>query len=483
MSTYFERYKTIVNDWPAFMDAAQRPLPTTIWVNPLKITAAQLVAQLQKSDIDLTPIDWIEGGFYLPDGLQPGLLWEYMAGLFHVQEEVSMLPIKLLDVRPDHTVLDMCAAPGNKTAQIAIAMDNKGTIIANDRNVGRLKASRQIFNRLGIINVTMLSHDASNLPTSIGLFDRVLADVPCTCEGTCRKTPHVMSRASTSGSEKMARIQKAILRKAIQLCKPGGKILYSTCTFSPEENETVLQEILDVMPDYVNIIPAQVEGFVTESGLGEWNGRIFHPSIQNAIRVWPHQNDTGGFFMALLERTDYQSPNQQSDASDQPSAVSQSPIPHAALKIEREPWISKLCERFGFPQALFAEYEILRTSKRGIHLINDDHLIIQKPKPDSIGMLFMRTDGKFPKMTTAAGMLFGHHATQNSIEITSEQAASFFSRKTFPVTDAQIENCTGTGYVIILFQDTAVGVGTLHTKSQTIESNFPKGWVRENLYL
>lgn len=457
-----------------FMAAALRPLPTTIWVNPLKTTPQQLIERLQPYDIELTPIGWIDGAFRFPDDMQPGLLWEYMAGLFHVQEEVSMLPIKLLDVQPHHTVLDMCAAPGNKTAQFAVAMDNKGTIIANDRNVGRLKASRQIFNRLGLVNITMLSHDAANLPGSMDHFDRILADVPCTCEGTCRKVPFVMTRASTSNSDKMARIQTAILRKAVQLCKPGGKILYSTCTFAPEENEAVLQAILDEMPDAVRILPAQVEGFVTAPGISEWNGRKFHPSIQNALRVWPHHNDTGGFFMALLEKVD----------SDQPSAFSNSPAPSPQPPIpkEREPWIKKLCDRFGFSSGLFADYEILRMSKRGVYIVNNDHLFIENPKPDAIGMMFMRTDGRFPKMTTAAGMLFGRHASKNIIEITKEQAAAFFTRRTFAVSDAQIENCTGTGYVVLCLQNTAVGIGVLHTQSQTIESTFPKGWVRDNFY-
>jgi NOL1/NOP2/sun family putative RNA methylase len=473
MSVYFERYKEIVDDWPLFMEVAQRPLPTTIWANPLKTTPEQLVQRLQPYDIELTPIGWMDGAFRFPDDRQPGLLWEYMAGLFHVQEEVSMLPIKLLDVRPHHTVLDMCAAPGNKTAQFAVAMGNKGTIIANDRNVGRLKASRQIFDRLGIVNVTMLSQDAASLPGSMGQFDRILADVPCTCEGTCRKVPFVMSRASASSSEKMARVQTAILRKAVQLCKPGGKILYATCTFAPEENEAVLQAILDDMPDTIRILPAQVEGFVTAAGISEWNGRKFHPSMQNAIRIWPHHNDTGGFFMALIEKA----------VSPQPSAVSQPPAPNPQPPIPSlQSPIPKLCDRFGFSPELFADYKILRMSKRGLHIVNSDHQLLQTPKPDAIGMMFMRTDGKFPKMTTAAGMLFGKHATKNIIEITKEQAGAFFTRQTFAVSDAQIENCTGTGYVVLCLQNTAVGISVLHTKSQTIESSFPKGWVRDNFY-
>ena len=480
MSAYFERYKEIVDDWSAFMDAVERPLPTTIWTNPLKTTPDALAQRLKRSGFHAEAIDWIEGAFRLPEVEQPGLLWEYMAGLFHVQEEVSMLPIKLLDVQPHHTVLDMCAAPGNKTAQIAIEMENKGTVIANDRSVSRLKASRQIFNRLGLVNITMFSHDASNLPSSLGQYDRILADVPCTCEGTCRKTPSVMSRSSANGSIKMARVQKAILRKAIQLCKPGGKVLYSTCTFAPEENEMVLQEIIDLMPDYVKIIPAQVDGFATSSGLLQWNGRKFHPSMQHAIRVWPHQNDTGGFFMALIEK-------QVGNQPTPPLAElnnSQTTIAEAAhVQFERDPWIAELCDRFGFSPELFADYDILRVSKRGTHFVNKDHLVINKPEPDSIGMLFMRTDGRFPKLTTAAGMIFGQHATRNSIEINSEQAMSYFTRKTFPVSDEQIANCTSTGYVILNYKETAVGVGTFHAKSQSIESSFPKGWVRKNVII
>ncbi len=471
MNAYFERYKEIIDDWSAFTDAVKRPLPTTIWANPLKITTDELDQRLRANGITPEPIDWIDGGFRLPTIDQPGLLWEYMAGLFHVQEEVSMLPIKLLDVQSHHTVLDMCAAPGNKTAQIAIEMQNKGTVVANDRSVGRLKASRQIFNRLGLVNITMFSHDASNLPKSIGQFDRILADVPCTCEGTCRKTPHVVTRASKSSSTKMARIQKAILQKAVQLCKVGGKILYSTCTFAPEENEAVLQEIIDLMPDRVRILPVQIEGFVTTSGLSEWNGRIFHPSIANALRVWPHHNDTGGFFMALIEKV----------SSSQPAiAADEQPMAQPPQE-EREPWIGNLCERFGFSADIFAAYDILRMSKRGPHFVNKDHLIINKPAPDSIGMLFMRTDGRFPKLTTAASLVFGQYATRNSIEINAEQATSFFTRQTFPVSDDQIHNCTGTGYVILRYKDRTVGVGTFHAKSQSIESSFPKGWVRKNV--
>ncbi len=480
MTHYFARYKDVVDDWEAFMEAAKRPLPTTIWANSLKIKGDELTQRLQKKGIDLTPIPWIEGGFRLPAGVQPGLLWEYMAGLFHVQEEVSMLPIKLLDVQPEHTVLDMCAAPGNKTAQIGVALHNKGTVVANDRSRGRMRAARQTFNRLGLVNISMHTRDASNLPRSLGQFDRVLADVPCTCEGTCRKEPSVMVRSSTNGSLKMARTQKAILRKAIQLCKPGGKILYATCTFAPEENELVLQEMLETMPDKIRILPASIDGFVTAPGLTEWNGRILHPSLQNALRAWPHHNDTGGFFMALLEKADSDQPISNLTTTGRQSPI---PIPHPPLPLEHEPWLTQLCARFGFNREVFDPYEIIRWSKRGVYVVNKDHFVPESPQPDAVGMLFMRTDGRFPKLTTAAGMLFGKHATQNNIEMRAEQADAYFARQDFQPTPSQITQCTATGYVILSYQNVPVGVGIYHSKSQTVESNFPKGWVRKNVII
>ena len=140
---YLERYKPIVGDWEAFATAVTQPLPTTIWANPLKTTPEQLETLLAQSGIRLKPVGWYPGAYRWPDGMQPGLRWEYLAGLYHVQEEVSLIPVTLLDVRPGERVLDMCAAPGNKTAQISVALQNRGTVVANDRNAGRMRAARQ----------------------------------------------------------------------------------------------------------------------------------------------------------------------------------------------------------------------------------------------------------------------------------------------------------------------------------------------------
>ncbi|MCP4356509.1 MAG: methyltransferase domain-containing protein [Chloroflexi bacterium] len=473
ISDHFQRYKPLIDDWDAFLEAVQRPLPTTIWANPLKTMPDQLQTMLAQHGIQLQPLAWYPGAFHFPADVQPGLRWEYLAGLYHVQEEVALLPITLLDLQPTDRVLDMCAAPGNKTAQMSVLMQNQGTIIANDRNGGRMRAARQTFNRLGILNVTMLTQDASNLPRHIGQFDKILADVPCTCEGTCRKEPSILDRASVADNRKLARIQKAILRKAVQRCRPGGRIVYATCTFAPEENELVVDEILQEYSQFVRLRPIALPGFKYSVGITEWHGRHLHPSLQHTVRVWPHQNDTGGFYIALLEKIGSET------AEDKPDTVANL---YADI-LEPQPWIEKVCGRFGMETAVFDAYTILRWSNRGVWLINKEHQPVTTPQPDSIGMMFMRTQGRYPKLTTSASRLLGQHANKNMIDLNVEQTVAYINRQEFVMLPEQTHLCTGTGYVLLRYRERPLGIGVYREHKNRVESMFPKGWVRQNVQL
>jgi len=356
---YFERYRDLIEDWEAFVAAVKRPLPTTIWANPLKITPEKLQNLMAEGGVDLTPVPWYPGAFRLPDAVMPGLRWEYLAGLYQVQEEVALLPALLLNPQPGERVLDMCAAPGNKTAQMGAMMQNRGTLIANDRSNGRMRAARHTFSRIGLVNVTTMTRDGANLPAEIGLFDKIMVDVPCSCEGTCRKDPSVLERSSVGTSKKIARIQMALLRKAVQLCRPGGRIVYATCTFAPEENELVIDAILRESGDELHLCPTVVPELAASPGLTEWQGQELHPDLHHASRIWPQQNDTGGFFVAVLEK-----------ASSQFS-VSGNPY----LGFETEPgdlspenWLGMLVERFGFDAKVFEGLTAVRWSNRGLYL-------------------------------------------------------------------------------------------------------------------
>lgn len=469
---YLERYKPIVGDWAAFATAVTQPLPTTIWANPLKITPEQLETLLARSGIHLEPIGWYPGAYFFPAGVKTGLRWEYLAGLYHVQEEVSLIPVTLLDVQPGERVLDMCAAPGNKTAQISVALQNRGTVVANDRNAGRMRAARQVFDRLGLANVTAVTHDAANLPAEIGLFDKILADVPCTCEGTCRKEPYVLRRASVQKARKMGRVQRAILRKAVQLCRPGGRIVYATCTFAPEENELVLDSILREFAGELHLLPAAIPNFITSPGITQWDGRTLNPDLVHALRVWPHQNDTGGFFVAVLEK----------EGDRLPVIGDRLSVGEVyGGKVQRQPWLDSLVEHHGFSPELFDELELLRWGKRGVWLVNADHQPPLKPQPDSVGMALLRPSAKFPKLSTAAAMFLGRHAARNFMEVTAVQLTAYLARQPVTAVAEQTTHCPGTGFIIIRYQGVDMGMALYRRETGEVESLYPKGWARENV--
>ena len=226
----------------------------------------------------------------------------HTAAEFYTNRTVVKLMTLIMDPQPGDRVLDLCAAPGNKTAQIGVALGNRGTVVANDRNAGRLYALHDTIERLGLLNVSVTIHDGTNLPPAMGLFDHVLVDAPCSCEGTSRKHPSVLDQGPTARPGSLAGVQRALLHKAVDLCRPGGRVVYSTCTYAPEENEAVVDAVLRDRPNAFRIIPADVAGLDTAPGLTEWSGRRFQASLSGSVRLWPHANDTGGFYVAVLER-------------------------------------------------------------------------------------------------------------------------------------------------------------------------------------
>jgi 16S rRNA C967 or C1407 C5-methylase (RsmB/RsmF family) len=294
---HLERYAPIVEDASAFFAASARPLPRVVWANPLKGDVAEVIAALRTRCPDAVPLKWDPAALKLPSTAKPGRWPEYALGLAHAQEEAAMWAVRALDVLPGQRIVDLCAAPGNKTAQIAALMQNRGMVVANEHATARLASLRFNLDRLGVSCAVVMRHDAAVVPGADGEADAVLADVPCSCEGTSRKhlrAPSPRFRAT------VVQVQTAILRRALRLVKPGGVVVYSTCTYAPEENEGVLSAI---SPELARVEPfSPPSGFVTRPGLVSWGESTFREDAVHAHRIWPHDNDTGGFFVAKLRR-------------------------------------------------------------------------------------------------------------------------------------------------------------------------------------
>ncbi len=296
---HLRRYAPLVDDLDAFLAAAATPLPRVVWANPLADVerAREAVARECPRAV---PLGWLPDAWRLPADARPGTWLEFLLGHLHSQEEPAILAGDVCGARPGERVLDLCAAPGGKSARLAVAMGDRGTLVVNDRRLDRVTALRRTLERLRVTCAVVTRADGMRLggvwPDAS--FDRVMVDVPCTCEGTSRKS---QPRAPVPGyRDSVVQIQTALLRRAIALTRPGGVLVYATCTYAPEENEAVL----DAAPreGEVEIEPITVPaGLRVAPGVPEW-GRPFRSDVINAVRVWPHQVDTGGFFLARLRR-------------------------------------------------------------------------------------------------------------------------------------------------------------------------------------
>ncbi len=299
-----ERYRPIIDDFEAFLLACQDPLPSVVRVNTIKSSVEQATAMLTAEGLAWEQADWNPRVLRLETG-SPGSTWTSFHGYTHGQEEVSAVPPVVLDPQPGERVWDACAAPGGKSTQLAALMDDRGTVVANDDNLGRLSALRFNAERLGATALAVTHQDARNyslkpFESEFEKFDRALVDAPCTCEGTIRKNPDTLDEWSVDHVHSVAGIQKGILRRAVQATRTGGTVVYSTCTFAPEENEAVVDHVLETedcrvcdLEDDLNLEYAP--------GVTEFSGETYDESLSKAARIYPHHNDTGGFFVAKLE--------------------------------------------------------------------------------------------------------------------------------------------------------------------------------------
>ncbi|MDR2007192.1 MAG: 16S rRNA (cytosine(967)-C(5))-methyltransferase RsmB [Acidaminococcales bacterium] len=263
------------------------PAPVCLRVNTLKTNAAALGEILRAEGVDTTPSLWCPEGLVAERVPPLAALDSFRRGLYQAQDESSMLVAPYLNVRPGQTVLDLCAAPGGKTVHIAQLMQNKGEIIASDIYEHKLALINENAQRMGIAIIKTVRRDASAVnPEWFLAADRVLVDAPCSGLGVLRRRPDLRWRRQETDLKKFPPLQAAILRTAARYVRPGGKLLYSTCTTEPAENF------------------ALVKNFLAENDCFE-PVKIRHPrepATLDCLQLWPHIDKTDGFFICVLRR-------------------------------------------------------------------------------------------------------------------------------------------------------------------------------------
>lgn len=293
---FVERYSKLT-DWGLFKKYSLSFLRKSIRVNTLKISIEELKDRLKKN-WQLAQIPWCKEGFWIKgERRDVGNLPEHSLGYIYVQEAASMIPPLVLKPKEGEIVLDMAAAPGSKTTQMAAMMKNKGVIVANDIAPDRIAALGVNLQRCGVANaiITMMrGHRISEIE-----FDKILLDAPCTGTGTIRKSVKTIYAWNPDMVSKMSCQQKQLIAHAFNLLKKGGVMVYSTCSLEPEENEEVVDYLISHHED-AKIMPISLKGLKKSSPITEFNNKRYSDEVKKCLRIWPQDNDTEGFFVAKI---------------------------------------------------------------------------------------------------------------------------------------------------------------------------------------
>ena len=268
-------------EYPLYLESLERPRAVALRFNPLKGEQPEL-------PFVQDPVPWEPMGYYYDPESRPGLHPYHEAGVYYLQEASAMAPVALLDPQPGERICDLCAAPGGKSTQIAGRLKGEGFLLCNEYSPKRAKILSRNIERLGISNALVTNETPQNLAKHLkGYFHRVLIDAPCSGEGMFRKEEAAVTDWSQETVEMCARRQAEILDAGSQLVCPGGRLVYSTCTFAPEENEQAIAAFLERNPD-----------FYPESLDAPW----FIPVGIGSFRLWPHKLLGEGHFAAVLRR-------------------------------------------------------------------------------------------------------------------------------------------------------------------------------------
>ncbi len=266
-------------------------------VNTKKISVEDFV---KISPFPIEPIPWISNGFYY-DGAQisPAKHPYYYAGLYYLQEPSAMTPANRLPISPGDKVLDICAAPGGKATELGAKLNGSGLLAANDISNSRARGLLKNLEVFGIDNTIILCQEPGKLESYFpSYFDKILIDAPCSGEGMFRKEPKMVGAYRQHGPAYYANLQKSIIREAAVLLKPGGLMMYSTCTFNLQEDEQIIADFLETNPEFSVVPISPYEGFSP----GRPDLIDVDPSLCETVRIYPHRMRGEGHYLALLRK-------------------------------------------------------------------------------------------------------------------------------------------------------------------------------------
>ncbi|MCK5043869.1 RsmB/NOP family class I SAM-dependent RNA methyltransferase [Candidatus Pacearchaeota archaeon] len=307
---FIERMKKLLGkDFESYMEILKQKPVKSLRVNTLKISVDELKKRFKEKAWKIKqPFKDYPEIMIVESDLKPGELGralEHLLGYYYIQELASMLPIIALQPKPNETFLDLCSAPGSKTTQAASKMKNTGTIIANEVSFKRIKILASNLEKCGAINTIIIKKEGlafcERMKKQGFQFDKILVDAPCSGEGTLRSTPKTFLMWNIKTVDRLSRLQKNLVASAWEILKPGGTLVYSTCTHAPEEDEEVVDFILKKFKGNIKIEKISLP-IIPKQGIVKWGDKEYLGEVKHSCRIYPQDNNTEGFFVAKFKK-------------------------------------------------------------------------------------------------------------------------------------------------------------------------------------
>lgn len=371
-----EMKRLLKEDFPKYEESLLEPRFFGLRVNTLKISPEEF---LKIAPFDLEPIPWIENGFYYKEADRPSKHPYYYAGLFYIQEPSAMTPANILPVEPGDTVLDMCAAPGGKSTELGAKLKNESLLVSNDISASRAKALLKNIEVFGISDACVISEDLHFICQERDIsFDKILIDAPCSGEGMFRKDNKLITAWEKNGPEYFSKIQKDIILLAADMLKPGGMMLYSTCTFNKLENEDSIIHLLSNREDCHLVDIPKEHGFYPGYTDTEDEKKY---GLEKCARLFPFALKGEGHFLALIkkdgERTKMPRSFSYSKHKEKLSEETLEFLSHLSLPIDKDRIISKEGKLYMNPSI---EFMSMRSSGRNARFLRNGLYIGEEKK-------------------------------------------------------------------------------------------------------
>lgn len=437
MEHLYARYRSIIPDFEVFMESLKKPLRHSLRINTLKATRQQILDMIRDLPLRESAF-WSDA--YIVDGRHHlGNHIAHNLGLIYVQEIASMIPAIVLEPRPGEVVLDLCAAPGSKTTQIAQMMANQGLLIVNEVNRKRMRGLIHNVKRCGLLNEAVISLSGQKAYRMFrDYFDRILVDAPCSAEGTIRRSRAVLYHWGIRNIERMSRLQIGLAVSGFRALRPGGVMVYATCTIAPEENEKVVSYLLEKFPD-AELLPVRLRGFRTRPGITEWQGVGFDPRVEECARILPQDNDSAPFFVARLTKR---------------GTAPQRPARRGGIRSDRA-LVSGFAVRFGVEPERFAPYVVYKHQEENC-ISTPEVFSFGETRVHRKGLEFGREYDRQPKPDNDMVQIFGPSAQRNTVDMSDDQVRKFLRGEIVSV--GPVANAAR-GFVIVRYGDLVIGAG------------------------